>query len=162
MSFWCSVVMSDLYVKLVTDRIFHKFGRTMSDDRLLFPVLCVVSDWVLLGFEFLCTSNNQSDWRELCRSTSSVSMDFFMLNIKAWTIILTYSKWLKVAFWCCGSFIVHVFHRTEFLITASCDGHIKFWKRQDEGVEFVKHFKAHMGEIIVNFHMWKCVLLWII
>ncbi|XP_020615590.1 peptidylprolyl isomerase domain and WD repeat-containing protein 1-like isoform X1 [Orbicella faveolata] len=36
---------------------------------------------------------------------------------------------------------------TEFLITASCDGHIKFWKRQDEGVEFVKHFKAHMGVI---------------
>jgi len=45
-----------------------------------------------------------------------------------------------------------VFRRTEFLITASCDGHIKFWKRQDEGVEFVKHFKAHMGEIIANFH----------
>ncbi|PFX32217.1 peptidylprolyl isomerase domain and WD repeat-containing protein 1-like isoform X1 [Stylophora pistillata] len=36
---------------------------------------------------------------------------------------------------------------TEFLITASCDGHIKFWKRQDDGVEFVKHFKAHMGMI---------------
>lgn len=42
--------------------------------------------------------------------------------------------------------------RTEFLITASCDGHIKFWKRQDEGVEFVKHFKAHMGEMIANFY----------
>ena len=27
-----------------------------------------------------------------------------------------------------------------------------FWKRQDEGVEFVKHFKAHMGEMIVNFY----------
>ncbi|KAL9951874.1 hypothetical protein ACROYT_G044613 [Oculina patagonica] len=36
---------------------------------------------------------------------------------------------------------------TEFLVTASCDGHIKFWKKQDEGVEFVKHFKAHMGVI---------------
>ncbi|CAH3165754.1 unnamed protein product [Porites lobata] len=36
---------------------------------------------------------------------------------------------------------------TEFLITASCDGHIKFWKKQDEGIEFVKHFKAHMGVI---------------
>ena len=49
---------------------------------------------------------------------------------------------------CCTAL---VFCRTEFLITASCDGHIKFWKRQDDGVEFVKHFKAHMGEIIANF-----------
>ena len=47
---------------------------------------------------------------------------------------------------------VPVFCRTEFIVTASCDGHIKFWKRQDEGVEFVKHFKAHMGETIANFH----------
>lgn len=36
---------------------------------------------------------------------------------------------------------------TEFLITASCDGHIKFWKKQHEGIEFVKHFKAHLGTI---------------
>ena len=43
------------------------------------------------------------------------------------------------------SFIYYVY-RTEFLITASCDGHIKFWKKQDEGIEFVKHFKAHMGK----------------
>ena len=42
-----------------------------------------------------------------------------------------------------------LFHRTEFLVTASCDGHIKFWKKQDEGVEFVKHFKAHMGEMLL-------------
>ena len=39
-----------------------------------------------------------------------------------------------------------VCYRTEFLITASCDGHIKFWKKQGEGIEFVKHFKAHMGK----------------
>lgn len=52
----------------------------------------------------------------------------------------------------------NVFCRTEFLITASCDGHIKFWKRNDEGVEFVKHFKAHMGEMIANFYE-NCVLL---
>lgn len=36
---------------------------------------------------------------------------------------------------------------TEFLITASCDGHIKFWKKQEEGIEFVKHFKVHLGAI---------------
>ncbi|XP_015779408.1 PREDICTED: peptidylprolyl isomerase domain and WD repeat-containing protein 1-like [Acropora digitifera] len=35
---------------------------------------------------------------------------------------------------------------TEFLITASCDGHIKFWKKQEEGIEFVKHFKVHLGK----------------
>lgn len=32
--------------------------------------------------------------------------------------------------------------QTEFLITASADGHIKFWKKQPVGVEFAKHYKA--------------------
>ena len=36
---------------------------------------------------------------------------------------------------------------TDFVITASQDGHIKFWKKMEVGVEFVKHFRAHMGVI---------------
>lgn len=36
---------------------------------------------------------------------------------------------------------------TEFLITASVDGVVKFWKKQADGIEFVKQFKAHDGEI---------------
>ena len=36
---------------------------------------------------------------------------------------------------------------TQFLITASKDGHVKFWKKMPDGVEFVKHYKAHMGPI---------------
>ncbi|KAG5983159.1 hypothetical protein E4U55_000641 [Claviceps digitariae] len=36
---------------------------------------------------------------------------------------------------------------TEFLITASVDGVVKFWKKVDQGIEFVKEFKAHSGEI---------------
>lgn len=36
---------------------------------------------------------------------------------------------------------------TEFLITASIDGVVKFWKKVAEGIEFVKEFKAHDGEI---------------
>jgi len=36
---------------------------------------------------------------------------------------------------------------TDFVITASQDGHIKFWKKQEVGVEFVKHFRAHLGTI---------------
>ena len=35
--------------------------------------------------------------------------------------------------------------RTDFIITASSDGHVKFWKKQEQGVEFVKHFRAHLG-----------------
>ncbi|KAG7274055.1 hypothetical protein CRUP_030777 [Coryphaenoides rupestris] len=36
--------------------------------------------------------------------------------------------------------------RKDFIITASQDGHVKFWKkREDEGVEFVKHFRSHIG-----------------
>lgn len=37
--------------------------------------------------------------------------------------------------------------RTDFVITASQDGHIKFWKKRDLGIEFVKHFRAHLGNI---------------
>ena len=38
---------------------------------------------------------------------------------------------------------------TDFFITASCDGHVKFWKKEAEGpgVVFVKHFRAHLGPI---------------
>lgn len=36
---------------------------------------------------------------------------------------------------------------TEFLITSSIDGVVKFWKKIADGIEFVKEFKAHNGEI---------------
>ena len=31
---------------------------------------------------------------------------------------------------------------TDFFVTASVDGHIKFWKKQPLGVEFAKHYKV--------------------
>ncbi|XP_067678099.1 peptidylprolyl isomerase domain and WD repeat-containing protein 1-like [Haliotis asinina] len=38
--------------------------------------------------------------------------------------------------------------RTDFIITGSCDGHVKFWKKSEEtGIEFVKHFRSHLGNI---------------
>ncbi|XP_072379062.1 peptidylprolyl isomerase domain and WD repeat-containing protein 1 [Diabrotica undecimpunctata] len=37
---------------------------------------------------------------------------------------------------------------TDFIITASCDGHIKFWKKMENGIEFVKHFRSHLGPIV--------------
>lgn len=37
--------------------------------------------------------------------------------------------------------------KTEFIITASCDGHVKFWKKMEEGIDFVKHFRSHLGAI---------------
>lgn len=36
---------------------------------------------------------------------------------------------------------------TDFLITSSVDGVVKFWKKVADGIEFVKEFKAHPGEI---------------
>lgn len=36
---------------------------------------------------------------------------------------------------------------TEFLITSSIDGTVKFWKKIADGIEFVKEFRAHNGEI---------------
>ena len=35
---------------------------------------------------------------------------------------------------------------TDFLITSSIDGVVKFWKKVAVGIEFVKEFKAHIGE----------------
>lgn len=36
---------------------------------------------------------------------------------------------------------------TDFLITSSIDGVVKFWKKVAVGIEAVKEFKAHIGEI---------------
>ncbi|KAF2842888.1 peptidyl-prolyl cis-trans isomerase cypE [Patellaria atrata CBS 101060] len=36
---------------------------------------------------------------------------------------------------------------TDFLITSSVDGVVKFWKKVAAGIEFVKEFRAHTGEI---------------
>lgn len=37
---------------------------------------------------------------------------------------------------------------TDFLITTSVDGVVKFWKKMADGIEFVKMFRAHQGEIV--------------
>ena len=39
-----------------------------------------------------------------------------------------------------------VFSKTQFLITGSKDGFIKFWKKQLGGVEFAKQYRAHLGK----------------
>lgn len=42
--------------------------------------------------------------------------------------------------------ITHILStKTGFIITASNDGHVKFWKKMDTGIEFVKHFQSHLG-----------------
>lgn len=45
---------------------------------------------------------------------------------------------------------VVVIPNTDFIVTASIDGHIKFWKKMGggNGVEFVKHFRAHTSPIV--------------
>jgi len=43
--------------------------------------------------------------------------------------------------------IYYFYFRTDFLITASCDGHVKFWKKTEELIEFVKHFRSHLTPI---------------
>lgn len=37
---------------------------------------------------------------------------------------------------------------TNFVITSSLDGHLKFWKKQAVGIEFVKHYRTHLGPIL--------------
>jgi len=46
-----------------------------------------------------------------------------------------------VVSWCLSS------GPTCFVITGSVDGHVKFWKKQEVGLEFVKHFRAHLAPI---------------
>ncbi|KAF8133869.1 hypothetical protein EV363DRAFT_1430397 [Boletus edulis] len=41
-----------------------------------------------------------------------------------------------------------VITKTDFLITTSIDGHLKLWKKQETGIEFVKHFRAHASPIV--------------
>eukprot|EP00001_Collodictyon_triciliatum_P158478 27806_2 len=37
--------------------------------------------------------------------------------------------------------------RKDFVVTVSTDGQLKFWKKMGEGIEFVKHYKAHLETI---------------
>ncbi|KAK0570214.1 Peptidyl-prolyl cis-trans isomerase cyp15 [Tilletia horrida] len=37
---------------------------------------------------------------------------------------------------------------TDFIVTTSVDGHVKFWKKQESGIEFVKHYRAHLAPIV--------------
>ncbi|OBZ72282.1 Peptidyl-prolyl cis-trans isomerase cyp15 [Grifola frondosa] len=41
-----------------------------------------------------------------------------------------------------------VMTKTDFLLMTSVDGHLKLWKKQDQGIEFVKHYSAHLVPII--------------
>ncbi|CAI5742053.1 unnamed protein product [Hyaloperonospora brassicae] len=36
---------------------------------------------------------------------------------------------------------------TQFVITASVDGHVKFWKKMAQSIEFVKHYQAHVKAV---------------
>jgi len=36
---------------------------------------------------------------------------------------------------------------SDFLVTVSVDGHLKFWKKQKKGLEFVKHFRSHLDVV---------------
>jgi WD40 repeat protein len=42
----------------------------------------------------------------------------------------------------------HEAHRTNYLATASIDGHVKLWKKQEQGIEFVKTYRAHLATIV--------------
>lgn len=38
--------------------------------------------------------------------------------------------------------------RPGFLLTTSIDGHLKLWKKQEDGIEFVKHYRASLKAIV--------------
>ena len=45
----------------------------------------------------------------------------------------------------------HVTHivctSSDFIVTGSRDGQVKFWKKMQMGIEFVKHFRAHLAPV---------------
>ncbi|KAJ1554194.1 hypothetical protein HK096_004626, partial [Nowakowskiella sp. JEL0078] len=43
---------------------------------------------------------------------------------------------------------VFVSKTTDFIITTSVDGHVKFWKKTAKGIEFAKHYRAHIGPVV--------------
>ena len=43
--------------------------------------------------------------------------------------------------------IVLISAKYDYIFTMSVDGYIKFWKKIQSGIEFVKTFKAHLGKI---------------
>lgn len=48
--------------------------------------------------------------------------------------------------------------KTDFIVTASVDGHLKFWKKMEDGIEFVKHFRSHLCTYFILLR--KQLLLW--
>lgn len=36
---------------------------------------------------------------------------------------------------------------TDFFLTASADGIVKFWKKKERGIEFAKQYRAHLGPV---------------
>ncbi|KAF7346351.1 Peptidyl-prolyl cis-trans isomerase cyp15 [Mycena sanguinolenta] len=38
--------------------------------------------------------------------------------------------------------------KTDFIITTSIDGHLKLWKKQEEGIESVKRYRAHLTPVV--------------
>ena len=37
-----------------------------------------------------------------------------------------------------------------FILSGSVDGHVKFWIQKEGGIEFVKHFRAHIGKLATH------------
>ena len=50
-------------------------------------------------------------------------------------------------------------NRTDFIITTSIDGHVKFWKKTGTGLDFVKHYRSHLGAIVALNASYDGVLL---
>jgi len=44
---------------------------------------------------------------------------------------------------------VGVSKKTDYIVTGSVDGHVKFWKKMHAGIEFVKHFQVRRSSLQV-------------
>lgn len=83
---------------------------------------------------------SESDARRVKKVKTSGNDDFYLGNIPSCEAYeRSYMHLDTVSY-------VHV-TKTQFLITASNDGCIKFWKKTAKSIEFVKNFKSHAGPV---------------
>ena len=98
--------------------------------------------------KYLDTSSDDDDFGPALPSTAPKKkrrkLPYEKLYIAALPTAARYSKSLMHRDQLCFTTFTPL---TDFLITSSVDGVVKFWKKDFGGIEFVKEFRAHNGEI---------------
>jgi len=75
-------------------------------------------------------------------NTNQYYKSFMHRDVVNFSVMTKYISTLSLT---CGLYAHCLKTRTEFLITTSIDGVLKLWKKQEQGIEFVKVYRAHLS-----------------